>query len=760
MDEKMWLYKKILKIQTLLITVVALILVLSACRPFEIIRDRIDETSVEEEPVQTTATTEAAVAVEKTREQEPEVSYPRSLEETRDYFVKGVSYFEEGAYVEAQYYLSKLLNSYPLLRDYVLYYMAKSTLLENKFTAAEEYYSQILEDHDESIWYEKTRLEIGDLYYIKGDYLTAQEHYKSFISDFKESSDLVYALMQYGFCLDKNGEVDKAYDIYLDLYINHPASAYASGALSSLERIARIKGEDDFVLTLEQLYTRGNHFFSLYRYGDALSEFQKILDSDLYAQASNDLRSRTLFRVGMCYYNMRDYASARDTLRRSYENFTAGRSAADSLYFLGRALTNTGEDEEAVNTYLKLLERFPASNLADDSLYRIGRIYFSRQDMEKAMQYFQTAVDKYPESDIISDIYWELGWMQYSLGRYNESLNTFDLMSQRFRGGPLEEVSLFWKAKSMQQVGMANESAEAYQRIAGVNPYSYYGFRSIEILNSLGISTDFPSFDQDLSPLNPDIREVIPDIYDLVDIAKDNQNLPQKKHVSKAKELIFLGLDALASTEISASEKEFEESPAKILELSTLYLSANDYGSSIGIVRRNYSRLSANLSGPEKDYFFYLAYPFAYQDLVLSYSDEYGVDPLFILAIIREESNFRQDAGSHAGALGLMQVMPATGAEIASQIGVTEYSPDMLLDPETSIMMGSYYIKRMLDTFDSNIFYALGAYNGGPGAMQSWISRFGQLDIDEFVESVTYIETRTYIKRVIGTYHVYKILYG
>jgi tetratricopeptide (TPR) repeat protein len=216
MEKKIRLYKKILKIQTLLITVVAVILLLPACKPFEIMRDRINETPVEEEPVQTTATTEAIVAVETTQEQEPVISYPRSLEETRDYFVKGVSYFEEGAYVEAQYYLSKLLNSYPLLRDYVLYYMAKSTLLENKFAAAEGYYNQILEDHDESIWYEKTRLEIGDLYYIKGDYLTAQEHYKSFISDFRESSDLVYALMQYGFCLDKNGEIDKAYDIYMD----------------------------------------------------------------------------------------------------------------------------------------------------------------------------------------------------------------------------------------------------------------------------------------------------------------------------------------------------------------------------------------------------------------------------------------------------------------------------------------------------------------------------------------------------------------
>jgi soluble lytic murein transglycosylase len=751
--------KKTLKIQASLIMIVAAMLILSACRPFEIMRDRatVPETTVQE-PAETTTTTEAQV-VETTQQKEQQVSYPRSLEETRDYFTKGVSFFEEGQYVEAQYYLSKLLNSYPLLRDYVLYYMAKSTLLENKFAVAEGYYDQVMEEHTESIWYEKARLEIGDLYYIKGDYVRAQEHYKSFIRDFSQSSDLVYALMQYGFCLDKNADRQGAYDVYLDIYINHPASSYASGALSGLERIAREMGEDAFTLSSEQIYTRGNNFFSLYRYSDALTEFRKILDSPLYDAASDDLKARTIFRTGMCYYNMRDYATARDTLRRSYESFPAGRLAADSLYFLGRALTNTGENEEAVDTYLHLLERFPASNLADDSLYRIGRIYFSQQDQEKAMQYFQTAVEKYPQSDILSDLYWELGWMQYSLGRYNESLNTFDLMSQKFKGQALEEVSLFWKAKSMERIGKTNESAEAYQRIAQVNPYSYYGFRSMETLKSLGISVDLPRFNQELSPLNPDIRDVLPDIYDLVDIEKDNQNLPQKKHVSKAKELIFLGFDALASSEISASEKEFEQDPAKILEISTLYLSANDYGKSIGIVRRNYTRLLTNLTGPEKDYFFYLAYPFAYRDPITAFSAQYAVDPLFLLAIIREESNFRQDAGSHAGALGLMQVMPATGADIASQIGIQDYSPDILLDPETSIMMGSYYIRKMLDTFDGNMFYALGAYNGGPGAMQSWIRRFGDLDIDEFVESVTYNETRGYIKRVTGTYHVYKMLY-
>jgi hypothetical protein len=128
-----------LKIKIFLVIITAAVLTMTSCRPFEIMRDRITETSMQEETAETTPTTEAA-AVETTQEIEEQPSYPKNLEETRDYFVKGVSFFEEGSYIEAQYYMSKLLNSYPLMRDYVLYYMAKSTLLENKFEVSEGYY--------------------------------------------------------------------------------------------------------------------------------------------------------------------------------------------------------------------------------------------------------------------------------------------------------------------------------------------------------------------------------------------------------------------------------------------------------------------------------------------------------------------------------------------------------------------------------------------------------------------------------------------
>jgi len=106
-----------------------------------------------------------------------------------------------------------------------------------------------------------------------------------------------------------------------------------------------------------------------------------------------------------------------------------------------------------------------------------------------------------------------------------------------------------------------------------------------------------------------------------------------------------------------------------------------------------------------------------------------------------------------------MQIMPATGRGIAQQLGVQEFDTEKLFEPEVSINMGAYYLKQQLNGFEGNKFYASGAYNGGPGAMASWVNRWGDKDIYEFVENIPYDETRDYVKKVMGNYFMYRILY-
>lgn len=676
----------------------------------------------------------------------------------RYYFQLGVNSFEEAKYVEAQYYLEKIKSGYLILADYIKFYIAKSMLMQKKYDLAAENYQNLINDFPQSIFQEKASIELADSFYLKEDFGKAQEQYKLFHGKFSSSDLIPYALFQAGVCEEKNNKLNEAYASYKKIYFEYPESEYAKSSLDNLTRLASQNGLPSFEPTVDELYSRAEKLFGIYFYDMALSDFNKILETSDVATKYPGTYSKTLFKTGMSYFNMNDYANAKKYLELNYNTFPSGGYADDSLYYLGRCLTNLNAYDEAIKTYKKLLERFPQSNYGDDSLYRCGRISYMADDWQNAGFYFQRLIDEYPNGDKLADGYWELGWIQYRLEEFESAAITFDKMAASFKGGSLEEKGLFWQAKCFQKLNRQSEAIEIYKKVFSLEPLSYYGFDSAKILEKAGNTVSMPKFDKSLNPENPDISGIIPEVYNNLIPHKITDN-GEVNHINKAKELLFIQFYNSAAAEIEASKEETDTNLTNLLEISTLYLKSRDYENSIGIVQKNYIKLSSGLSGSKKDYYYYLFYPYAYKDYILKYSSTYSVEPDFLLAIIREESRFKADAGSHAGAQGLMQIMPATGKNIASQIGISNFSESMLHDPETSITMGAYYISRMLGNFEGNKYYALGAYNGGPAAMQKWISKYGNLDIDEFIESLTYDETKNYIKRVMASYYIYELLY-
>jgi soluble lytic murein transglycosylase len=125
---------------------------------------------------------------------------------------------------------------------------------------------------------------------------------------------------------------------------------------------------------------------------------------------------------------------------------------------------------------------------------------------------------------------------------------------------------------------------------------------------------------------------------------------------------------------------------------------------------------------------------------------------------MRQESLFERSAESVAGARGLMQVMPATGEYVAQQANFGSYDSDQLWLPYLSIKFGTWYIDQQLDIFDGNQFAALAAYNAGPGNVQEWIKVSDDLDI--FVESIPFWESRTYIRNIYVNLAAYRRIYG
>jgi soluble lytic murein transglycosylase len=152
-------------------------------------------------------------------------------------------------------------------------------------------------------------------------------------------------------------------------------------------------------------------------------------------------------------------------------------------------------------------------------------------------------------------------------------------------------------------------------------------------------------------------------------------------------------------------------------------------------------------------------YPLDFQELVNRHAETHDLPASLVLAMIRQESAFDPSARSWAGARGLMQLMPATGRELARRIGV-RYSTDRLSDPDFSIRLGTTYFNQVLEMFDGNEVLALAGYNGGPYRIKRlWRQSGSNAELDYFIEGLSLPETTTYVKRILLFADSYRQLY-
>ncbi len=163
-------------------------------------------------------------------------------------------------------------------------------------------------------------------------------------------------------------------------------------------------------------------------------------------------------------------------------------------------------------------------------------------------------------------------------------------------------------------------------------------------------------------------------------------------------------------------------------------------------------------------YFFYgrpallrSRYKLLYREEILASSSEFDLDPSLVCGVIFTESAFRPQAKSSVGALGLMQLMPATGLEEAELLEIEGVTEERLTEPALNIRLGCTYLRKLLDEF-GNESVALAAYNAGPGRVRQWLKQYGTKD-DGAILYIPYPETSKYVDRVKSTRGVYAQLY-
>ena len=138
---------------------------------------------------------------------------------------------------------------------------------------------------------------------------------------------------------------------------------------------------------------------------------------------------------------------------------------------------------------------------------------------------------------------------------------------------------------------------------------------------------------------------------------------------------------------------------------------------------------------------------------------DFGLDPFLIWSLMTVESSYNPLAISRAGARGLMQVMPHTGALVAGAMGWGDFGPAMLHEPEVSIEMSAWYFHQLLKKFNGQLPLAIAGYNAGPHRVALWLEKKGGLPLDEFVEEIPFREARGYTKKVLRHLALYRRIY-
>ncbi|NMB32790.1 MAG: lytic transglycosylase domain-containing protein [Clostridium sp.] len=152
-------------------------------------------------------------------------------------------------------------------------------------------------------------------------------------------------------------------------------------------------------------------------------------------------------------------------------------------------------------------------------------------------------------------------------------------------------------------------------------------------------------------------------------------------------------------------------------------------------------------------------YPTRYKEYVFKYSNEYELDPYLVFSVIKAESSFNPDATSHMNARGLMQVTDETALWIAEMMGIKDFDPQSIYNPQVNIMFGCWFLSYLSRQFDS-VDLVIASYNAGGTRVRSWLNDSRYSNSGKTLTVIPYGETAQYLKRVKNYYSVYKKLYA
>lgn len=634
---------------------------------------------------------------------------PPSRDQVRARYLLATDLIDQGQGGQALPLLETLAADYPLLAAHSRVKTGIAQKASGQADAAQQTWLTVLETHGDHPAAAEALYQLGS---------TGPQYWDQLLEQFPaypRSVDIAYQRL---------GETPAAVNEKALLLIMARHGLYYSDIVALVDRLVETYGPQ---LTPEEWRDVGFAYWETLQYEAA---------GNAYSQAPATPQARYRAARGLQIGGQRTRAiAAYQTLIAQFP--TAPETATGIL-----RLAELVETDTALPLLDQVIQTFPAA--AAEATVEKAQLLDRLNSPETAANLRQQVLTEYSTSEAAAELRARFARNAGAAGNWSEALTWASQLLVDNRDAEMAAEIGFWAGKWAQKAGQTQAALQRFEQVVQTYPESYFAWRS-----AVALGWDVGDFHT--------VRSRQPALL----LPERRVPLPAGSDVLQELYLLGQDWDAWATWQIEFPDPQTPSMEAQFTD-GVMRVGVGDNLDGIfmmsSLAWRDRPTEQATLKTlKQHPAYWQTLYPFLYAEPIARWSAQQDLNPLLVTALIRQESRFEPQIRSVVGAVGLMQVMPATAEWIQLNSDISNYTLD---NPEDNIRLGTWYLDYTHSEYNNHSLYAVASYNAGPGNVADWLARRNYSDVDDFVDKIPFPETKGYVQAVFGGYWNYLRLYN
>ncbi|MED5578955.1 MAG: transglycosylase SLT domain-containing protein [Nitrospinota bacterium] len=648
----------------------------------------------------------------------------------RENFLIGFALFKTNNCKDAVQYLKQVGKKENLLKPYGMFFLGKCYQVIKNNPSAIRIYKEIINKYPHFIFAKKIQTDLILLFIKEKQYGLAIR----IIDNFDKNRISSKLLSDKANSHEKRGEIKKTIETWRKIWLFFPHKIEAKKAYKILREKKSFRINP---FTEQQLFQRAKTLRRKYFFKESLHQLDEIVKKFPKTKLLKKIEFYRAFNL----FSLRKTKDARLSFQKIINSGKISAFKKSKIrFYLSRNYLRERNRKAFENEAALILKETPKSSWAKTTLYLLARVHQDEFQDKKAKSFYKKLLLEFPDPKFIEKSKRQLAWINFRAEKYLKALKGFKEVIAISNRRELVSSSFFWAGISSEKTNNFELAIQFFQRCINRYRRNYYGHlcldRLLKLQKKVGLKTLI------VDPLK-----------------KSNLNRwferPEKSIKNKsfyiARTFSSIGLHKFAAEEYKRSGKHryFKFQAAR-----SYYLS-DEKNKALRIIFRSFNKILYSGGTNIPNEFWNIAYP-----IEKLKNKPKNTDVYLLHSIIKAESLFDQYAISPAGAIGMMQLMPKTARRVSKKYGIKFKSKFDLFDSTINKQIGAHHMQDLLKTFKGEIVPVIASYNAGRSVVLRWWKNRKNESIEVFIEQIPYIETRKYVKKVLGYYREYKNIYS